>query len=81
MAAGKHCYLLMVPEGELLIISAILEVKPTQILAQTALILTSSLSLPSGLLGLRPFTTHMFIHVKLSHQRDIGSLLEQCRER
>lgn len=51
MAAGKHYYLLMVPEGELLILSAILEVKPTQILAQKAWILTSSLSLSSGLLG------------------------------
>lgn len=31
MAAGKHCYLLMVSEGELLILSAILKVKPTHI--------------------------------------------------
>lgn len=51
MAAGKNYCLLMAPEGELLILSAILEVKPKQILAQTALILTFTLFFPSSLLG------------------------------
>ncbi|KAI4548503.1 hypothetical protein MG293_000833 [Ovis ammon polii] len=29
----------------------------------------------------RTLTIHMFSHIKLSHQRDIGSILQQCKER
>lgn len=62
-------------------LSAMLEGKVRSILTPTASFPTSLLSLNLGLRDVRTFTIHMFSATKLSHQADIGSMLELRRER
>lgn len=62
-------------------LSAMLEGKVRSILTPTASFPTSLLSLNLGLRDVGTFTIHMFSATKLSHQADIGSMLELRRER